>query len=112
VNGWGMSPLIARLLLAFSVIAFLASIRAIGNPEFRNRLLRNPHYLRQGAGITLASAWLSALWWAILSAFLTLIVFHIRSTQLERLLGPMAACLLLAWLLTTYYEYRRRKRSD
>jgi hypothetical protein len=111
MNSLATSPLIARLLLAFSVIAFLASVRAIGNADFRNRLLRDPRFLKQGTKITLASAWLSALWWAVLSAFLTLIVFHIESSRLDSFLEPMAGGLLLAWILTTYYEYRRRKRS-
>ena len=107
-----MSPLIARLLLAFSVIAFLASLRAIANPEFRNRLLRDSRFLKQGAGITLASAILSALWWAILSVFFALNVFHVHSNRLENFLAPMAGGLILAWILATYYEYRRRKRGN
>jgi hypothetical protein len=112
MNRSGMSPLIARLLLAFSVIAFLASLRAIANPEFRNRLLRGSRYLKQGTGITLAAALFSASWWAVLSVFLTLNVLHIHSNQLENFLRPMAGCLLIAWILTTFYEYRRRKRSN
>jgi hypothetical protein len=103
--------LIARLLLAFSVIAFLASVRAIGSSEFSDRLLPHPHYRKHGSKVTLASAWLSALWWAILSIFLGLSVLHIKSNQLENLLRPIAGCLLIAWILTTFYEYRRVKRS-
>lgn len=111
MNNWSLSSLIAKLLLAFSVIAFLASIRAIENPNFRKRLLRDPHYLKQETRITLASAWLSALWWAVMSVFLTLMVLHIRSNGVADLLEPMAGFLLVAWALTTYREYRRRKRS-
>jgi hypothetical protein len=111
MNNSGLSPLIAKLLLAFSVIALLASVRAIGNPDFRNRLLRGSRYLKQGTRITLASAVLSALWWAALTVFLTLIVLNIRPNPLENFLRPMAGCLLLAWIFATYYEYRRRKRS-
>jgi hypothetical protein len=105
-------PWIARLLLAFSVIAFLASLRAIGNPEFRSRLLRNPVFQEQGTRITLASAWLSASWWGLLSVVLSLNVFHVRLTRLRSFLWPMAAALLLAWLVTSYFEYRRWKRSS
>jgi|ERR1700689_796627 len=107
-----LSPLIAELLLAFSVIAFLASIRAIGNPEFRSRLLRDSRFLKQGTRITLASAWLSALWWAVLSAFFTLNVLRVHTRRLESFLVPIAGCLILAWIVATYYEYRRRKRSN
>jgi hypothetical protein len=103
---------IARLLLAFSFIALLASLRAIANPGFRNRLLRNPMFQEQGARITLASAWLSALCWGVLSVVLSLNVFHMRSTHLKGFLWPMAGCLLLAWLVTSYFEYRRWKRSN
>lgn len=109
--GSGMSPLVARLLLAFSVIALLASIRAIRNPEFRYKLLRDPKDLKQGHGTTLASAWLSAVWWGMLTVFLILVVFRIHSTRFESLLLPMAVCLLVAWGLATFFEYRRRKRS-
>ena len=112
MTSFDLSPLIAKLLLAFSLIAFLASIRAIANTEFRNTLLRNSRYLKEGTRITLASAMLSASWWAVVSIFLTLIVFHIRSAQLRSFLGPMAGCLILAWVFTSYFEYRRRKRSN
>jgi hypothetical protein len=107
-----VSPFVAKLLLAFSVIAFLASIRAIVNSSFRNKFLRDPRYLRQGTPITLASAVFSALWWAVISVFLTLSVFNIHSNRLENILGPVAACLLLAAIFVTYYEYRKWKRLN
>lgn len=112
MHGWNLLPWIARLLLAFSVVAFLASLRAVVNPGFRSRMLRNPSFVEQGARITLASAWLSALWWGMLSVVLTLNVFHIRRTHLRNYLLPMAGCLLLAWLVSSYFEYRRWKRSS
>jgi hypothetical protein len=112
MNGTNLSPVIAELLLAFSVIAFLASIRAIGNPVFRNKLLRDSRHLELGNRITLASAILSALWWAVLSVLLTITVLHVHSSHLKSYLGPMAGCLLLAWIIATYSGYRRRKRPD
>jgi hypothetical protein len=112
MHGWNLLPWIARLLLAFSIIAFLASLRAIVDPDFRSRMLRNPSFMEQGTRITLVSAWLSASWWALLSVVLTLNVFHVRMTHLRNYLLPMAGCLLLAWLVSSYFEYRRWKRSN
>ena len=111
ISSSSLLPWIARLLLAFSVIAFLASVRAIRNPDFRNKLLRDPLHLRQDAGITLASAWLSAVCWVVLCGILTLNVIHVRVIRLRDFLVPMAACLVLAWLALSYFEYRRRKQS-
>jgi drug/metabolite transporter (DMT)-like permease len=107
-----MSPVVAKLMLAFSVAAFFASIGAIVNPHFRNLFLRDPRYLKKGTRITVASAWLSALWWAVIAIFLALDVFHIHSDRLENFLGPLAGCLLLTGIFVTYYEYRRWKRSN
>src|ERR1700722_15957941 len=95
----------------FSVGFFLASIRALGNPEFRDRFLRNPLYLERGTKITLASALISTSLSAVFVIFLTLNVLHIHSDQLESILGPVGGCLLLAAIFTTYYEYRRWKRK-
>lgn len=102
---------IAGLLLVFSVIAFLTSVRAIWNPHFRNKLLRDPLHLKQDSGVTLASAWLSAVCWVVLGAVLTLYLLHIESINLRDFLVPMAVFLVLAWLVLSYFEYRRRKRS-
>jgi len=112
MNHSSVSPLILKLLLAFSVIAFTARFRAIVNSNFGNKFLRDSRYLREGTKITLAFALVSTLWWGIMSVFLTLNVFHIHSNRLENLLGPLAGCLLLAGIFITYYEYCRWKRSN
>ena len=45
-------------------------------------MLRNPGFVEQGTRITLASAWLSALWWALLSVVLTLNLLHVPDDPL------------------------------
>jgi len=101
-----MIDLIAKLELPIVIAACAVSIFVTVNSHFRNVLFRK--YVKRGARFSAASARVSALWFGALAIFLILDVSHNRS---QKLLMPMAMCLLVAALFITLVEYRRYTRS-
>jgi sterol desaturase/sphingolipid hydroxylase (fatty acid hydroxylase superfamily) len=105
---------LAVALFVGCVFFFLACLRSLFDPEFRDRFLPFSAWharVKAGTHISFVSAVTASL---LAGSFATLIgfsVFHYSSEKIESYLGPFAAVMILVHLISLYIDERRSKSN-